>query len=209
MEGVIAVAISVATGSLGTYFLIRRWLRRRRALKAIDLEQVDKMSGQDFERYMARVFKYRGYRVKSVGGPGDQGCDLILARGGELIACQLKCYNDRKVDNKAVQQAVTAKTIYRCHRAMVVTNSTFNESAKYAAERTACELVDRQQLGALIDSYRGRRTKCVTSACSHCGVQPKSSEARYCRNCGSALAPILDLDAPVSVPRQHKLDRMA
>ena len=89
-----------------------------------------------------------------MGKPGDQGADLIIWRGGEKTACQLK-RQAKDVSNKAVQEAVTAREYYGCHHAMVVTNRSFTKGAKDAADRTRCQLIERQQLGAMIESFRG------------------------------------------------------
>jgi Restriction endonuclease len=113
------------------------------------------LSGPLFELYMERVFKARGYRVKNTSGPGDQGCDLLLKRKGEIIVCQLKRYSN-SVSNSAVQQAVTAVRIYHAHRAMVVTTADFTKSARDAAKSNDCELIGREDLGRWIAEFRKR-----------------------------------------------------
>jgi restriction system protein len=58
------------------------------------------------------------------------------------------------VTNKAIQEAVTARVYYRCDRAMVVTNSLFTKSAIDAGTKTGCILIEREQLGAMVHSFR-------------------------------------------------------
>jgi Restriction endonuclease len=66
------------------FLAIRRAICRSRALRAIDLERIDTMSGVEFELYVMRIFAFQGYRVKHTGHAGDQGCDLILSRSPNI-----------------------------------------------------------------------------------------------------------------------------
>ena len=68
----------------------------------IQLPDVARMSGREFEYYMAKVFETLGYEVNLVGGTGDQGVDLLIQQGHELIAVQCNNYN-QPVVNKPVQ----------------------------------------------------------------------------------------------------------
>jgi restriction system protein len=52
----------------------------------------------------------------------------------------------KRVGVKAVQEAVAAKAMYRCTRAMVVTNSFFTDPAKRLAHENGVELWDRDRL---------------------------------------------------------------
>ncbi len=146
-------AIPIGGGVLFVYLKLRRWRRRQQALRAIQLADVDNMPGRHFERYLAALFRHHGYHVTETGRSGDQGCDLLLSKDGEKIVCQAKRYHSR-VSNDAVQEAVAAIALYHCHRAMVVTNSRFTDGARKLASANNCELVDREQLGGLIASFR-------------------------------------------------------
>jgi restriction system protein len=136
-----------------SYFWIRKRWRKHQALRAVDLAQVDSMEGTKFEEYMEQVFRAQGYRVKRTGRAGDQGCDLLLTKGDEKIACQLKCYS-RPVSNHAVQQAVASTRRYGADRAMVVTNANYTKSARELAGDWACELIAREELGKMIVAFR-------------------------------------------------------
>src|ERR1700730_4359040 len=79
-EATALALIPIAGLALGVYLWIRGLLKRRRALRAIDLAKIDHMSGAEFENYMACVFRQPAHGVKHTGGTGDQGCDLILTK---------------------------------------------------------------------------------------------------------------------------------
>jgi restriction system protein len=161
-EVALASVILLGVGA-GSYFWIRRRWRKHQALRALDLAEVDLMSGREFEDYMEQVFREQGYRVKRTGRSGDQGCDLLLTGSDETIACQLKCYNG-PVSNHAVQQAVTSVRIYGADRAMVVTNAKFTEGARTAAQKNFCELIAREELGKMIATFRAGGTHTQTGA---------------------------------------------
>ena len=80
---------------------------------------------------------------------GDQGVDLILTRGNDRIAIQVKGFVN-SVGNGAVQQAHAGMAFYRCTRCAVVTNSEFTPAARELADRVGCQLIDCGGIEALI-----------------------------------------------------------
>lgn len=87
------------------------------------------MSGGDFERHLANIFRFRGYQVEQMGQTGDQGVDLIISLGpGSRIAVQAKCYGG-SVGNSAIQEVYTGMAVHRCQRCVVVTSSYFTTGA--------------------------------------------------------------------------------
>ena len=65
---------------------------------------------------------------------------------------QVKLYS-QPVGNSAVQEAIAAKTYFRCHHAMVITNNTFTASARELATRASVQLVERNGLIKMIDAF--------------------------------------------------------
>ncbi len=130
----------------------------RRIKRAIDsrlnrlrTSQWQSMTGYEFERFLADVFRERGYGVELMGRSGDQGVDLVVTRGGDRIAIQAKGYTAGNVGNKAVQEVHTGMTHYRCGRSVVVTNSGFTRGAQELASSVGCRLIDGSQIPGLID----------------------------------------------------------
>jgi restriction system protein len=108
------------------------------------------MKGYEFEKCMKDVFEKLGYSVYHTPFSGDQGADLVLtSKNGLKIAVQTKRYSCN-VSNKAVQEVVSAKAIYRCANGMVVTNNYFTASAKELAKANGIGLIDRNELRKLI-----------------------------------------------------------
>jgi restriction system protein len=107
------------------------------------------MNGVEFENYLKRLLKSRGYSVNMTGGSGDLGVDLIASRGSECVAIQVKRYSGA-VTRRAISDAVAGMQHSRCNRAMVVTNSHFTTGARTLAHSTNCTLVDRNTLAEWI-----------------------------------------------------------
>lgn len=119
---------------------------------AITIEDFDLMNGQEFERAIADIFKSMGYQISMTPTTGDQGIDIIAVRNGMRIGIQAKCYTG-KVPNSAVQEVVAGKEYYGLHRCIVVTNSTFTNSAIELAEANHVTLWDRSVLEEKLSCY--------------------------------------------------------
>ncbi|WP_048117056.1 restriction endonuclease [Methanosarcina barkeri] len=94
----------------------------------VTLTKIDVMEGEYFENFLKSVFENLGYSVKGTKRTGDQGADLILSKDMIKIAVQVKRYSS-KVSNKAVQEVVASKVLYKCTEGLVVTNNYFTNSA--------------------------------------------------------------------------------
>jgi len=133
-------------------YVFYRW----RMIARSGLNDIDTMSGPDFERYLKFLFSKLGFKVQQTAAHGDFGADLVASNRGERVVIQAKRYR-RKVGVKAVQEAVAAKGYYSCDKAMVVTNSFFTRQAATLAHRNRVELWDRNRLAKAMDSIGGKR----------------------------------------------------
>lgn len=143
---VIIVICAVSCYLLMKYTLkyVVKKVKQNRYLRS-NLGKVDKMTGPEFEEYLAAHFDNLGYKVKHIGQTGDYGADLILYRDGVSIVVQAKRYQD-KVGVKAVQEVISAKEYYECDSAMVVTNSYFTPNAIQMATQCNVGLWDREDI---------------------------------------------------------------
>lgn len=122
-----------------------------------EMTLLDSMDGWKFESYVAELLRSSGYKnVQVTSGSGDQGIDVIATKDGVEYGIQCKNYNS-PVGNKAVQEAFAGKSYYRCHVAIVLTNSTFSPSAKELAEAIGVSLWDRGELQKLVRKYLSTR----------------------------------------------------
>ena len=143
----VLIIISLVISYFLLKFAIKRLLKKMKQNRYLrsNLGKVDKMTGEEFEEYLAAHFDNLGYKVEHIGQTGDYGADLILYRDEISIVVQAKRYQD-KVGVKAVQEVISAKEYYGCDDAMVVTNSYFTPNAIQMATQCNVELWDREDI---------------------------------------------------------------
>lgn len=133
--------------------------RLNRLMKA-GMNDIDKMDGEQFEKYLEILFNKDGYVVNYVGASnkfqGDSGADLILEKSGVKTAVQVKRWKG-VVTEKAVQEVVASKAVYGCTNSMVVTNSYFSKHAINLAKANNVVLWDRNSLTSNIIRVNRRK----------------------------------------------------
>lgn len=78
-------------------FLIRQ-RRRRELARYYTIEYLQTVSPEDFEYYVVQLLNTLGYRLKVVGGSGDEGIDGIgKDPKGRPMILQVKRYSDKNV----------------------------------------------------------------------------------------------------------------
>ena len=122
-----------------------RELTSSKTEKEIDIDDVDLMSGQEFEVFISLIFSKMGYCTKVTKASGDQGIDVIAEKNGKKIGIQAKCYS-RQVSNSAIQEVVAGIKYYNLDKAIVVTNNYFSKSAQELAQSNNVVLWDRSIL---------------------------------------------------------------
>lgn len=147
--------------------------RRRYILSGIDT--VDKMSGEEFERFLAAHFEKLGYGVKTTPKSGDYGADLVMKKGGEKIVLQAKRYTGN-IGVAAVQQIVGAKGYYGAQKAIAVTNRYFTKNAIELANKDDVELWDRNRLKEVMLHNKNSGSERI-----------EMGKENYCPLCGSVL----------------------
>lgn len=134
--------------------IVSRWIRSITPLG--ELDSVEAMSGEDFERWLRGLFERQGWKVSLTPEVGDYGADLLLEKEGSRIAVQAKRWK-RQVGIKAVQEAVAARDYYRTNSAWVVTNSTFTQAAMRQAKASGIVLMDKGWLVAALTEERKKK----------------------------------------------------
>ncbi|TAL53362.1 restriction endonuclease [Pandoraea sp.] len=153
-----AVALGLAGLGWSTGKLAGAWRQARRQ-RAIRLADIDRMTGHEFEHYVAGLLAHRGFDTRVTQRSGDLGVDIVAHSAQARYAVQCKRQNGN-VARTAVSDAVAGKAPYRCTHAMVVTNRYFTPGAAKLARATQCILVDRDQLATWLlelQQHHGRR----------------------------------------------------
>lgn len=125
--------------------------RRTKKVLQVTLEELDKMEGYEFERFLSVLYENLGYKVAQTKLSKDQGADLVIVKDGERIVVQAKRYSN-KVGNKAIREIAAAIKHYGADRGIVVTTNVFTQSAIELAKSNDIELVDRNKLKMLIEN---------------------------------------------------------
>lgn len=129
---------------------------RARRLRALQLADIDNMTGIQFEHYVAQLLTHQGYKAQVTAGSRDFGVDVIAQKQAVKYAIQVK-RQAKNVSRRAVSDAVTGKVHYGCTAAMVVTNVFFTSGAPELANSTGCRLVDRNELANWIVAFQQHR----------------------------------------------------
>lgn len=128
--------------TLAVLFLLVRLFKPR---KRRSLQEIDVMTGHEFEVYLGELFKRHGYKTKVTSASGDYGADLILHKGGQKIVVQAKRYKN-SVGIRAVQEIIPAIAYYKADVAWVVTNSYLTKQAQNLADANEVVVIDREEL---------------------------------------------------------------
>lgn len=124
-----------------------------------DIQLTDRMSGREFEVFIAQLYEDLGYQAKITPESGDQGADVIVTSQNKVrIAIQTKRY-EGSVGNAAVQEVIAGRIFHKCSTSIVITNSTFTKSAVNLAKQDGkVELIDRDALSLLIYKAKALRS---------------------------------------------------
>lgn len=152
---------------------------RRRDLKYAKsgLRAIDRMSGTEFEEFVAAQLRSGGYSVAPTASTGDYGVDLIAKKDGARMAVQCKRLA-KAVGVAAVQQVVAGALHHGCNRTVVVTNQSFTKAARQLARTHQCRLVGRTQLQnwTRIQPVVVRRPRRMPGASPHVTTQRRQPE---------------------------------
>ena len=103
-----------------------------------------------FARAGERLLLHLGFGdIRNIDGAGDEGGDILAARGGVRWVFQSKWTSGKTIDRTAAEQADAAKSFYRADRAAFFTNA--HESPTAAIRREELALV-----GSRVDAWQDR-----------------------------------------------------
>ncbi|MBA4143873.1 MAG: restriction endonuclease [Nitrosospira sp.] len=116
---------------------------------------LDQLSGEEFEEFLAGLFRTQGYVVELTALTGDYGADLILSKDGQRICVQAKRYAG-SVGVAAVQEALSGKAYYQCNAAWVITTGIFTVNAHELAAKSGVRMIGRSAIGNLMAQYAAK-----------------------------------------------------
>ncbi|OLV16247.1 hypothetical protein BOO71_0012439 [Deinococcus marmoris] len=128
----------IAVIAVGMIFMsVKVQQQRNRREKVLALADLHALNPRGLELHVAQVIgALPGWTASANRGSSHQGADVIASGPkGRKVAVQVKHYPNSNVGNKAVQEIVASKAIYKCAYAVVVTSGPgFTKAAKELAQ---------------------------------------------------------------------------
>lgn len=126
---------------------------KRKKLAHIEISEVDKMTGTEFELFLAKLYDGLGY-YSEVTPHTDYGIDVLTIRDKIKTGIQAKCYGEgHSVGVKAINEVCGGGGVYNVHKKLVITNRYYSKQAIFSAKANNIELIDRDGLQRLINEY--------------------------------------------------------
>lgn len=135
---------------------------KKRALFESGINEIDMMTGIEFEKRMAILFSNHGYKA-SLTPNTDFGGDIILeSKDNKKLVVQCKRWNS-KVGVKAVQEILTAVQYYDADEGIILTNNYLTTKGKELADKVKIKVWDRNKLIELLITEETQRNSKTTS----------------------------------------------
>jgi restriction system protein len=111
------------------------------------------MNGIDFEYFCADILLIEGFtNITVTKASADNGVDITAKKQGKSYIFQCKCLT-HTCSNKAVQEIVSANTIYKADVMGVICNTSFSTQAKMLANTNRVELYCKGTIKHILDKY--------------------------------------------------------
>jgi restriction system protein len=130
-------------------------LRRQAQRADLKLAQLDTLTPEGFEEFVAEVFEALGFAVERVGGTGDDGVDLRVHRADLRGVVQCKYYSRGVIGSPELQKFLGTIQHTRSHKGFFVTTRTFSLAAERFAAEHPIELIDGPRLVELVQDALG------------------------------------------------------
>ncbi len=148
-------AAAITTALLFAIILLWRKERERRAAaKSVSLDSLYSLSPADFERFVAGLFRKKGYAVTVRGRSGDHGVDLeLLSENGRRAVVQCKRYRN-PIGPDIVRELFGTMIHERVHHSFLVTTADISPAAREWAENKPITLIDGSTLVQIAASLK-------------------------------------------------------
>lgn len=130
----------------------RRGKKRRQILQTRTMRDLlERYNPYEFEHYIAGLFELYGFRTRVTRASCDGGIDIEMRKDGETYVVEVKQYNrSNKVGRDKIQKLDSAARHAQADHAIFVTTSSFTEPAIEYADELEMELIDGNELFAMI-----------------------------------------------------------
>lgn len=130
---------------------------KRYKIHHMNIEEIDKMEGTEFELFLSKLYDGMGYYAE-VTPHNDYGIDVIIIMDKIKTGIQAKCYGEgRTIGVEAVNEVCGGAGYWKVQKKMVITNRYFSKKALITAESNNIEMIDRDGLQLLLKAYQKMR----------------------------------------------------
>lgn len=128
----------------------------------IDTLQLDKLSGEDFEKVIGELLKHQGFTaIEFTPKTFDFGADILAEKDSTKFAIQIK-RSMSPIGIAAVQEVLGGMVYYGAARGIVITNTLFSSSAVELASRASIRLIDRKEVKKWLQSAKISSPEIIT-----------------------------------------------
>lgn len=169
---------------------LKKWERRRLLDKQRGLDTIRAMNWRDFELLVGEAYRRKGYSVEVTGqGGADGGIDLILKWQGGTAIVQCKHWRDQQVGVTLIRELFGVMTHMGAQRGILVTCGTFTPDAYAFAKGKPIELVNGNELVALVREVQTPEKLPQAAAVGNPPVitETNASESVLCPDCGNTM----------------------
>lgn len=132
----------------------RGWQEEAKLLAPLNMEALYNLHPADFERYVARLFRQKGYKASVRGRSGDLGVDLVVTRqGGKRAIVQCKRYRNT-IGPDIVRELYGTLMHEGVSHAFLVTTADISDSARAWAQGKPMTLIDGPTLVEIAQSLQ-------------------------------------------------------
>lgn len=138
---------------------VREYIKRSERWKILEAEQIDQLTGIEFEHYLVGLLQFKGFKNVTLTPPsGDYGADLIATFENRKVAIQAKQYNVLgPVGVEAVYQVLGGEKKYYCDETMVITTGFFTPQAMELSRHSKTTMINRDMLHDWVVEYRKKK----------------------------------------------------
>jgi restriction system protein len=166
--------------------VIAKKIRLKRGTKWLSdrelLNELRKLTPDEFERYIADLFCKLGYQTTVSGGPYDQGIDIIAEKNGIKHYIQCKKFITQEVGVGAVRDfyGAIADQLAQAKGFFITTNKFTLEAEKFAEDKPI-ELIDGFKLIQYIKLAKkeAEKIKTTINICPRCGNKLVVRNGKY------------------------------
>jgi restriction system protein len=151
----------------------RRWQRPMHKNVVPNLAELYTLSPAGFEKYVAQLFRQKGYQVKRRGRSGDQGVDLELRQPeGKRAIVQCKRYQNT-VGPEVVRELFGTLVHERVAHAFLVTTADISDAARQWARNKPMTLIDGPTLVRIAAVLSGQSNSAMSWRPHHDRKRPR------------------------------------